>query len=203
MVGILEHIRSRRSIRKYHETPLSKSEILPLLEAAMAAPSASNRKPWEFIVVTDPRLLARLRRGLVFGKHNAPAAIVVCGNMRRALPGPTKRFWVQDCSAATENILLAASGSGLGAVWVGVHPIGPFVTSVRRALSLPKHVAPLCVIYVGHPAEEKEPRSQYDERRVHWQEYGKKEPTRGGGESGAGSHRLDANAAVRKEGVEG
>ena len=201
----MDTILSRRSIRKYTAEPVSDEMITRFLEAAMSAPSAGNEQPWHFVVIRERAILDEIPKFHRYSQmlREAPAAIVVCGNMRRALPGPTKRFWVQDCSAATENILLAASGSGLGAVWVGVHPIGPFVTSVRRALSLPKHVAPLCVIYVGHPAEEKEPRSQYDEMRVHWQEYGKKEPTRGGGESGAGSHRLDANAAVRKEGVEG
>lgn len=174
MPDILEHILSRRSIRRYHDTPLAEDEIFALLKAGMAAPSATNRRPWEFIVVTDSRRLARLRRGLIFGKHNTPAAIVVCGDMRRAIPGPGKGFWVQDCSAAAENILLAAAGTGLGAVWIGVYPIRPFIRSVSKALSLPKHVVPLCVIYIGHPAEEKEPRTQYDERRVHWQRYGKK-----------------------------
>lgn len=171
MSDIMTHILSRRSIRKYTEEPVSQEDILCLLQAAMAAPSATNRKPWEFVVVTEPGILDSLRKALPFGRYNAPLAIVVCGNMGRALPWPARDFWVQDCSAAAENILLAATGLGLGAVWVGVHPIGLLAKAVSRALSLPKGVIPLSVIYVGHPAEAKAPRTQYDEGRVHWQRY--------------------------------
>ena len=171
MSDIMTHILSRRSIRKYTDEPVSHEDILRLLQAAMAAPSASNRKPWEFIVVTQPEALERLRGALILGRYNAPVAIVVCGNMGRALPWPARDFWIEDCSAATENILLAATGLGLGTVWVGVYPIGLFVKAVSRALSIPKGIVPLGVIYVGHPAETKAPRTQYDERRVHWQKY--------------------------------
>jgi len=172
MSDILEHILSRRSIRKYTDQAVARKEILRLLEAGMAAPSASNRQPWEFIVVTDGELLAKLRKGLVFGRYQAPVAIVVCGNMRRAWAGPARGFWIQDCSAAAENILLAATGLGLGAVWIGVHPIKPLARVVSRVLSFPKHIVPLGVIYVGHPAETKEPRTQYDQAKVSWQRYG-------------------------------
>ena len=172
MADILDHIFSRRSIRKYTDQTVSRGDILRLLQAGMAAPSASNRQPWEFIVVTVQELLRKLRKGLIFGRYQAPAAIVVCGNMRRAWPGPVRGFWIQDCSAAAENILLAATGLGLGAVWIGVHPIKLLAKVVSRVLSLPGHVVPLGVIYVGHPAETKEPRTQYDEDKVSWQRYG-------------------------------
>jgi len=171
MSDIMTHILSRRSIRKYTDEPVSREDILRLLQAAMAAPSASNRRPWEFVVVTEPDVLKRLRGALILGRYNAPAAIVVCGNMGRAQPWPARDFWIEDCSAATENILLAATGLGLGSVWIGVYPIGLFVKAVSRALSLPKSIIPLGAVYVGHPAETKAPRTQYDERRVHWQEY--------------------------------
>lgn len=174
MSGIIEHILARRSVRKYTAEPVSQENILELLQAAMAAPSASNRRPWEFVVVTDEQLLARLRAGLVFGRYAAPMAIAVCGNMKRALPWPATDFWIEDCSAATQNLLLAATGLGLGAVWVGVYPLGPFVRHVSKALALPKHVTPLGVVYVGHPLVDREPRTQYDEHQVHWQQYGEK-----------------------------
>ncbi len=166
MAGIMEHILARRSIRKYTAEPVSEEDISRLLQAAMAAPSASNRRPWEFVVITEEEVLAALRRGLLFGRYQAPLAIAVCGNLHRAYPGSAQEFWVQDCSAATENLLLAASGLGLGGVWVGVYPLTPFVRHVRRVLALPKHVIPLNVVYIGHPAENKEPRTQYDEKRV-------------------------------------
>ena len=168
---IIDLILRRRSIRKYTAEPVSRADITRLLQAAMAAPSASNRRPWEFVVVTDPSRLQRLRQGLVLGHYDAPAAIVVCGNKRRALPAFAQAFWIQDCSAAAQNILLAATGLGLGAVWVGVHPIGPFVYHVAKSLGLPRYVTPLGVIYVGHPAESKQPRTQYDQARVHWETY--------------------------------
>ncbi len=177
MSEIMEHILARRSIRHFTDEPVSTDDIHRLLEAAMAAPSASNRRPWAFVVVTDPEVLARLRGGLVFGRYRAPLSIVVCGDMRRAWPGPGRDFWVQDCSAATQNILLAATGLGLGAVWIGVHPIAPLRFHVSQVLGLPRHVRPLSVVHVGHPAETKAPRTQYDEANVHWQRYGGKPAT--------------------------
>ena len=172
MAHILEHLYARRSIRRYTQEGVPDEVLVALLKAAMAAPSASNRKPWEFIVVTDKAVLDRLRRPLVLGHYDAPAAIVVCGNTRRAIPSVGKDYWVQDCSAATQNILLAACGMGLGTVWIGVHPVPPLRWAVSRALGIPRHIIPLGVVYVGHPAEVKEPRTQYRADRVHWQRYG-------------------------------
>jgi nitroreductase len=172
MAEILEQIMRRRSIRKYTDEPVTREELTTLLQAAMAAPSAMNRKPWEFVVVTEPERLAALRRRLVLGKYNAPAAIVVCGNLKRAAPSIAKDFWVVDCSAATQNILLAAAGLGLGTVWIGVYPLRPVMGLVARLLGLPKQVQPLAVIWVGRPAETKPPRTQYDEANVHWESFG-------------------------------
>jgi nitroreductase len=168
----LETIFSRRSIRKYTAQPVEPEKLDLLLQAGMAAPSAMNCRPWEFIVVTDQEKLAQLRKRLVFGDRNAPAAIVVCGNPALSTNPAARLFWVQDCSAATENILIAAVGLGLGTVWVGVHPVAKFVKTVRAILSIPGSVTPLCVIYIGYPLEDKPSRTQYDAQRVHWQKYG-------------------------------
>ena len=165
------YILKRRSIRAYADRPVERDQLLLLLQAAMAAPTAANSQPWEFVVVTDPDVLAELRRHLTFGRYNAPAAIVVCGNPRIANNSAGERYWVQDCSAATENVLIAAAGLGLGTVWIGVYPLPGLVERVSAVLGIPEGVTPLCVIYVGHPAEEKPPRTQYDERRVYWQRY--------------------------------
>jgi nitroreductase len=173
MNPILETIFRRRSIRKYTGQPVEPEKIDLLLKAAMAAPSAMNCKPWEFVVITDPEKLARFRRRLIFGNRNAPAAIVVCGNPSLSANPAARLFWVQDCSLAGENILIAAEGLGLGTVWVGVHPVTEFVRVVREIAGLPKSVTPLGLIYIGYPAEEKPARTQYDERRVHWQNYHK------------------------------
>lgn len=168
---IIEAIHARRSIRKYQDKPVEHEKLELLLKAAMAAPSAMNFKPWEFVVVEDADTLSKIRSSLTFGKHHAPAAIVVCGNLSFFKNPLASRFWVQDCSAATENILIAAVGLGLGTVWLGVHPIHNYTQRISKLLNLPDHVKPLNVIYVGYPAEEKPARTQYDPARVHWEKY--------------------------------
>ena len=161
---LLQTIFARRSIRKYTTEPVGEEEVKALLEAAMAAPSSSNRKPWHFVVVTDRRTLDRLAELHPYGKmlFEAPLCIAVCGD-----PTISERSWVQDCSAATENLLLAATALGLGAVWLGVHPMEGRVSAIREVLNIPEAIVPLNLISIGHPAEEKEPRTQYDETRVH------------------------------------
>ena len=161
---LIDTIYSRRSIRRYTEEPVSEEQIKTLLEAAMAAPSASNRKPWHFVVVTERETLGRLAEAHKYAKmlHEAPVCISVCGDQ-----SVSERFWVQDCSAATENLLIAATALGLGAVWCGVYPSQERVEAIGKILGIETPVVPLNIIAVGHPAEEKEPRTQYDEGRVH------------------------------------
>ncbi|MEA3376043.1 MAG: nitroreductase family protein [Chloroflexota bacterium] len=164
----VETIFARRSIRAYRAEPVGKKDIETLLKAAMAAPSASNRKPWQFIVVTERETLDALADAHAHGKmlFEAPLCISVCGDLTEM-----ERYWVQDCSAATENLLLAATALGLGAVWLGVYPREERVAAVRPILGLPDHITPLNLVSIGHPAEEKEPRTQYDEARVHWERW--------------------------------
>lgn len=170
----IECILKRRSIRKYTDREVDKDSIIALLKAATAAPTACNRQPWEFIVVTEKEILNELRSKLYAGKYNAPVAIVVCGNMDLAFPGPCKDFWIQDCSAAIENMLLAATALGLGSVWIGLYPLPSNLPPIYKILDIPEEVIPLGVVYVGYPAEEKEARTQYDEKRVYWQKYEKR-----------------------------
>ena len=170
-MGILETIFSRRSIRLYTGQPVEPEKLLQLLQAAMAAPNACNSQPWEFVVVTEPEVMDQLRSRLYSGHYNAPAAIVVCGNLQIANNSAAKYYWVQDCSAATENILIAAAGLGLGTVWIGVYPLPSVIKPVSEVLNIPENVIPLCVIYVGYPAVNPPARTQYDERRVYWQKY--------------------------------
>ncbi|MGA2503530.1 MAG: nitroreductase family protein [Anaerolineales bacterium] len=170
----LDSIFRRRSIRNYTDQPVEPEKLDLILKAAMAAPSAMNCKPWEFVVITDPEKLSQFRKRLIFGNRNAPAAIVICGNPSLSVNPAARLFWVQDCSIAGGNILIAATALGLGTVWVGVHPVAEFVRIVREIAGLPKHVTPLGLIYVGYPAEEKPARTQYHENRVHWQKYFKK-----------------------------
>jgi nitroreductase len=161
---LIHTIFARRSIRRYTSEPVSKEDTMTLLEAGMAAPSASNLKPWHFIVVTDRQVLNALAEAHPHGKmlFEAPLCIAVCGD-----PAISGRHWVQDCSAATENLLLAAVALGLGAVWLGVHPREERVAPVREVLGIPEIIVPLNLISIGHPAEEKEPRTQYNEARMH------------------------------------
>lgn len=161
---LIDTIFARRSIRKYASEPVSEGNIQTLLEAAMAAPSASNRKPWQFVVVTERDVLDTLAEAHPHGKmlSDAPLGIAVCGDLTEM-----ERYWVQDCSAATENMLLAVTALDLGGVWLGVYPRDERVAAVRRILHLPDHITPLSVVSIGHPAEEKEPRTQFDAERVH------------------------------------
>jgi nitroreductase len=167
----LETIFNRRSIRKYTDQPVEPEKLDLLLQAAMSAPTAMNCKPWEFIIVTDQQKLSQFRKRLIFGNRNAPAAIVICGNPSLSLNPVARLFWVQDCSLAGENILIAATGLGLGTVWVGVHPVSEFVHVVRQIVGLPKHITPLGLIYIGYPAEQKPARTQYLANRIHLDQY--------------------------------
>jgi nitroreductase len=169
--ALLNLIQSRRSIRDYLPQPVEMEKITRLLELAMSAPSASNSQPWEFVVVTEADLMQKLREKLMFARYDAPAAIVVCGNLKIAYNSAARHYWVQDCSAAMENMLVAAPALGLGAVWIGVYPLPSVIRVVSEALNLPEHVVPLGLMYVGYPNESKPPRTQYEERRVHWQQY--------------------------------
>ena len=155
---------SRRSIRKYTSQKVDEGDVKILLQAAMAAPSAANRRPWHFIVITERKTLDELAESHKYGKmlFDAPLCIVACGDLAVA-----ERFWVQDCSAATENILLAATSIGLGAVWLGVHPSEGRVSDGREILEIPEGYTPLNLISIGHPDEEKESRTQYEAGKVH------------------------------------
>jgi nitroreductase len=164
---LVQPIFARRSIRRYTTEPVSEEDIKTLLEAAMAAPSAANSQPWHFVVVTDRETLDSLARVHPYGKmlFQAPLCIAVCGDPARS------DHWVQDCSAATENLLLAAVALGLGAVWLGVHPKEERIVAIRRVLGIPANIIPLSLIPIGHPAEEKPPRTQYSEARVHREQW--------------------------------
>lgn len=192
MVNMIDTIFRRRSIRRYQEKPVEQEKLELLLRAAMAAPSACNSIPWEFVVVTESAVLDQLRDKLRFARYNAPAAIVVLANVKIANNAVAKRYWIQDCSAATENILLAATGLGLGSVWIGVHPLPSAEKPVREILGIPEHVTPLCVVYVGYPAEEKVPGTKYDSHRVYWERY---EPRKRRAKKKNAKH-MDLNAPV-------
>jgi nitroreductase len=161
-----EALLSRRSIRKYAAEAVSEEAVRRLLEAAMAAPSAGNEQPWHFVVIRDRATLDEIPTFHEHAQmmHEAPLAILVCADDRSK---KYEIFWPQDCAAATQNLLLAAHASGLGAVWVGVYPVEGLITRLKKLLGLPPEVTPFALVAVGHPAEEKPPAERYDEARVH------------------------------------
>ena len=173
----INNIMTRTSIRQYTDEPVSKADIETMLRAGMAAPTAVNKQPWHFVVINSKEKLAELagdnpRGGML--KKAPLAIIVVCGNMDKALPGQGRGFWVQDCSAATENILLAANAIGLGAVWTGLYPDENRAGAVAKVLKLPETYIPLCTIVIGHPAEQPTPKDKWKPENVSYNEFGGK-----------------------------
>jgi nitroreductase len=163
----IETIKSRRSIRKYTAEPVSNEDIEALLTAAMHAPSAVNEQPWHFVVIKDRKALEAIPRIISTGPmvKDAPVAITVCADKNlEKFPG----LWVLDCSAATENMLLAATARGLGAVWAAVYPFKDRVEGIKKLLNLPVNVVPLCVVPVGHPAETPAPVERFNPSRIHF-----------------------------------
>ncbi|MGL4364264.1 MAG: nitroreductase family protein, partial [Bacteroidales bacterium] len=148
----MEVILSRRSIRSFTAQTVEQDKVEQLLRAAMSAPTARNMQPWAFIVITDRATLdslAKLSNAKMLS--SAPMAIVACGDMSKAIKENGTDFWIQDVSAVTQNILLAAHALGLGAVWTGIYPLEDRVSFVRTHLALPSNVIPLSVIPVGYP----------------------------------------------------
>ena len=164
----LNYLFSRRSVRAYRQQEVADDVVRDLLEAAMAAPSAVAKDPWAFVVVRNRSLLAQIAAGLPNGTmlRDAAVGIVVCGDLQRAHDRQLS-YLLQDCSAAIENLLLAASTLGLGACWLGVHPREERVQHVRRLLNLPDPVIPVAAIATGWPAETPAPRTRYRADAVH------------------------------------
>jgi len=166
----MKSFNGRRSIRKYTDQVVSEDSVNLILKAAMAAPSAGNQQPWHFVVVRDREILKKLEdihpHGKMTGSCNV--AVVVCGNNTGCKYAD---FWVQDCSAATENLLLAVHELGLGAVWCGVYPEKERCQSFSRVLELPFEVIPFALIPVGYPGEEKSCSDRFDEQRIHYDQW--------------------------------
>ena len=174
--AVMENIFTRSSVREYVEGKKIKVDeyIEPLLRAGMSAPSAMNRQPWEFIVITDRERLANMSEEFKNASYlkSAQFAIIVCGNLKEAIEGEGKEYWFQDCSAATENILLAAHSMGLGAVWCGIYPIEERTKALQSFLSLPEYIIPLNIIPVGVPANKQEPKDKWKKEKIHWEKFG-------------------------------
>ena len=167
---VIKAIMTRISVREFTGEKISSAQVETLLRAAMSAPSALNKQPWVFVVVSDERLIRQLGQALPYSRcSNHPAcAIIPCGDMSKTIEGALSAFWVNDVSAATENLLLAAHAMGLGAVWTGLHPDMERVKTVQDILGLPDHIIPLCVVPVGVPAECPAVKDKYLPENIHY-----------------------------------
>ena len=165
----------RRSIRAFGPGAVSEDEVLQILQAAMAAPSAVAKDPWRFVVIRSPQMLAAIAEVLPNGRMlaTAPLGIIVCGDNRMVHDGKIS-YLLQDCSAAIENLLLGAHALGLGACWLGVHPREERVMQFQELLGLPSPIIPIAAIAIGHPGETKEPRTRYNGDYVHWEKWREK-----------------------------
>lgn len=172
----LECILTRTSVRQYQpDRTISRDTVETLLRAAMSAPTAVNKQPWAFIALDDRAALDSLAQVLPYARMltKAPLAIVTCGDLSKAIDGEDadKGFWIQDVSAATENLLLAAHAMGLGAVWTGVYPDAERVKDVQERLGLPANVIPLAVVPVGYPTGPQKPKEKWDPANVHFNKW--------------------------------
>ena len=163
----MEAIFTRRSIRSFTSEPVSDEQITKLLMAAMAAPSAGNEQPWEFIVVRERSAMEQITQIHQYSQmlKEAPVAIIVCAD-----PGRSKYpfdYWIQDCAAATQNILLAAVTAGLGTCWLGIYPQPERVEALRQIFGVPDSIVPFAVVAVGYSAKELRMSNRFDEKRVH------------------------------------
>lgn len=168
---IIDNIMTRTSVRSYEDKEVENDKIETLLRATMAAPSAGNKQPWEIIVIKDKNVLNTISNNMRTMKmvKDAPLAIVICGDMKRTFDGDGLDYWIEDTSAATENLLLAAHALGLGAVWCGVYPLPERVTFFQELLNLPQDIVPLNVIPIGYPAESPAPKDKWKPESVHYE----------------------------------
>ena len=171
-----EAIHSRRSIRKFTKQPIKREILEELLRAAMQAPSAVNEQPWQFIVIDDTTLLHKIPEFSPWAPtQTAAAAILICGDMSSIkLP----EYWIQDCSAATQNLLLAAHDIGLGAVWTGVLNLPGRAEGFRTMLHLPTTIEPLGLVVLGYPAQTVEPVNRFKQERIHYNTWNSERKTK-------------------------
>jgi len=158
---------SRRSIKSYTTQPVQGEVITELLTAAMSASSAGDAQPWHFIVIQERRVLDKIAKLHPHSQtiEEAPVVVVVCADERAQ---KYMGLLVQDCAAATQNLVVAAHAKGLGAAWLRVFPVKEMITAVREVLSTPKHVTPFSMIPLGYPAETKLPLNRYSSERIRY-----------------------------------
>ncbi len=169
----MDIIYQRRSIRKYLDKPVEKEKLVEIIRAGMAAPSSENEQPWFFMVIDDKDILHKIPEFTWSAPvlKKSPCAILVCADVTYA-KDPEDFWWVQDCAAATQNMLLEIEDQGLGGVWIGIHPEKDFVDGVKHLLNLPEQVVPFSLISLGYKGKIKEPTDRYYEERVYYNKWG-------------------------------
>lgn len=170
---VMKNIMTRTSIRAYQNRQVEDDKVETMLRAAMAAPTAGNKQPWKFVVIKEKQTLKAISEHFSTMKmaEHAPMAIVVCGDMNLTFPGDGLDYWIEDTSAATENLLLAAHSMGLGAVWCGIYPMQERVTYLKKLLNLPENIVPLNVIPIGYPAENPAPKDKWKPENIHYESW--------------------------------
>lgn len=165
-----EDIMTRTSVRSYSGRQVDSLAVDSLLRAAMAAPTAGNKQPWRFVVVTDTASLNYIAAHFRSMKMAADAsvAVVMCGDVTATFDGEGQEYWVQDVSAATENLLLAAHSMGLGAVWCGVYPISERISEFSSLLCLPENIIPMACVCIGYPEAETTPKDKWNPDYIHY-----------------------------------
>lgn len=169
--AVLENILQRKSVREYSAEKLRREQLDSLVRMGMAAPSSKDMRPWQFYVVDDPKLLQALAKAHPYATcvAKAPAAIVVCGDTTVTDDnGRPSQAWMNDCSAATQNILLAAEAMGLGAVWTASWPYEKSMAGVQMALEMPEGILPLAVVAIGYPKGHAKPKDKWDKDLIHY-----------------------------------
>ncbi|HNW16567.1 MAG TPA: nitroreductase family protein [bacterium] len=169
----MKTIFARKSVRNYNESTIPKETFELLVKAGMAAPTARDKRPWEFIIITDKAVLKKLSDALPYAKmaEKAGHGIVVAGDMEKQNGGVNSPYWIMDCSAAVQNILLAAESLGLGAVWTAVYPNADRIEPVSKILGLPKNIVPLAFIPVGTPTGTDKPKDKFNKDQIHWNKW--------------------------------
>lgn len=169
-MDVLDAIFTRRSIRKFTGEPVLDNDIETVLRAGFHAPSAHNYQPWDFIIIKDKNKFESIAKVHTYAKMlpQAEVCIIVCGDKnKQTMTG----FLIEDCSAAIENMLLAAHGIGLGAVWCGLYPVTHLTKEVKKLCSLPDYIIPVGMIVIGHKGEEKKKKDKYDVAKLHYEKW--------------------------------
>lgn len=169
----LQTIFERKSVRNYKTDPVEKEKLETIVKAGMAAPTARDRRPWEFVIIDDREILDKLAEGLPYAKmaKQASAGIIVAGDLEKQAGGPDSTYWIMDCSAAIQNMLLAVEHLGLGAVWTALYPNQDRIDVAKSVINFPEHIMPLAFIPIGVPVGDETPKDKYNEEQIHWNKW--------------------------------